>query len=169
MKRIFLIVVVLMFATAGFCEDEKAEQASAGKLLELLKMEETFEKNLEHAMEMSLILIEEQNLSGKKKREARSLIEASMQVTKKKFSWEKMKPFFIEIYTDMLTLEEIDGMIKFCKSPIGEAYIKKQPKLAAAVLKKIQKLTEKHMPEIQKEAAASIKATKEAELFEEEQ
>lgn len=50
-----------------------------------------------------------------------------MAVMRKEFSWQKLKPMYIQIYRETFEQEEIDGMLTFYASPAGQAVINKMP------------------------------------------
>ena len=45
-------------------------------------------------------------------------------------SWDKLKPAMIEAYRNTYSEEELDGLLAFFKSPVGQAYIAKSPQIA---------------------------------------
>ncbi len=45
------------------------------------------------------------------------------------FGWEKMKPTYIDLYADAYTEEEIDGILAFYRSPVGQSMLAKTPEL----------------------------------------
>ena len=67
-----------------------------------------------------------------------------------RMSYEKFKPMFIQIYTEVFSEEEIDGIIGFYKSPAGKAMIEKSPLLMQRVMPMMQKVTADLQPDIQK-------------------
>jgi uncharacterized protein len=46
-------------------------------------------------------------------------------------NWDKLKPEIIAAYRDAYSEEELDGLLAFFKSPVGQAYIAKSPTVAA--------------------------------------
>lgn len=57
---------------------------------------------------------------------------------------------FIQLYLDVYTEEEIDGIVSFYKSPVGKAMIEKAPVLMQRMMPMMQKLMGDMQPEIQK-------------------
>ncbi len=45
-------------------------------------------------------------------------------------SWDKMKPAMVEAYRNVYSEEEIDGLLAFFKSPLGQTYLAKSPEIA---------------------------------------
>ena len=70
---------------------------------------------------------------------------------------------FAEIYSDVFTEDEIQGIIDFYKSPIGQKMLEKQPELTGATMQKMQVEMAKIMPAIQKAAMEAITEAQAAE------
>jgi hypothetical protein len=73
-------------------------------------------------------------------------------------SWDKMKPMYMQIYTESFTQEEVDGLIAFYESPAGRAFIAKMP----VVLNKSMALMQSRIDAMMRETQAGIKETLEA-------
>ena len=76
--------------------------------------------------------------------------------------WLKMKPQFVQIYRETFTQEELEGLLAFYRSPVGQATIEKMPQ----VMQKSMELSERQlsglMPKFlaaMKEAVAEAEAT----------
>ena len=162
MKKAIMIAVILLIAVGGFCEDENPVRDAAANLLNLMNMDKTFDKTMKQAMQMPLTMIEAQDLPAEEKDKALQSVKVSMKVIRKKFSWKNMKTMFADIYAEVLSLEELEGLIKFYESPVGQQYIKKQPELTSATMKKMQVLMQDLIPDIQKEVAKAVEEAKEA-------
>jgi hypothetical protein len=125
-------------------------RAAAEKLLDLFNMDETYDQAMKQAMNMAVSMIDSQDLPEAEKANARKAVEASMGVSMEKFSWKRMKGIFVDIYAGVLDLEELEGLIAFYESPIGQKFLKKQPQLSLATMEKMQLLMEEMMPDLQK-------------------
>ncbi len=76
-------------------------------------------------------------------------------------NWDSLKPMYMRIYHDSFTQSEIDGIIKFYKSPAGKALINKQPVVMQNVMSEMQALIkpmQQKMAQIQRDAIQQIKA-----------
>ena len=124
--------------------------AAAEKLLALFNMDQTYDQAMQQAMNMAVSMIDGQDLPEAEKVNARKAVEASMTVSMEKFSWKNMKGIFVEIYSEVLDLEELRGLIAFYESPIGQKFLKKQPQLSLATMEKMQLLMKEMMPALQK-------------------
>jgi hypothetical protein len=74
-------------------------------------------------------------------------------------SWKVLEPDFIKLYADTYSEEEIDGILAFYHSPVGQAMLAKTPELTeksieisrhrmAALEPKIQRLVDQFMSEV---------------------
>lgn len=163
MKKMVLLAVAMIVAVTGVADDTAATRAAAEKLLDLFNMDDTFEQTMQQATQMPLSMIDAQDLSESEKQEARAAVESSMKITMEKFSWDRMKTMFVDIYAEVLSMEELQGLIEFYESPIGQKFVKKQPELATATMQKMQTLMQEIMPEIQREVAKSLEASQSGE------
>ena len=62
----------------------------------------------------------------------------------------KLKPMFVQIYAELFTEEEINGIVSFYKSPAGKAMIEKMPQMMQRMMPMMQKLMGDLQPEIKK-------------------
>ncbi len=51
---------------------------------------------------------------------------------RQEFNWESYEAFYVAVYRQHFTQEEIDGMLQFYKSPLGQAVLGKMPALMQA-------------------------------------
>jgi uncharacterized protein len=63
--------------------------------------------------------------------------------------WEKLKNDYIDIYIDIFSEEELQGLINFYKSPIGMKLVEKQPELLKSIMLMSQKHSMQLMPKLQ--------------------
>jgi uncharacterized protein len=42
-------------------------------------------------------------------------------------TWEKLKPGYVQLYSETFDQEEIDGLVAFYRSPAGQAFVAKMP------------------------------------------
>jgi hypothetical protein len=81
-------------------------------------------------------------------------------------NWDQLLPMYLRTFRASFTQDEIDGVIKFYKSPAGRAYVKKMPLVMQNVMKEMPefiKPLQERMAAIQKEAIQELKDLKEKE------
>jgi hypothetical protein len=72
-----------------------------------------------------------------------------MDLMQKELSWEKLRPEFEKLYAETYSAEELDGLIKFYQSPIGQKFIQKQPEMQRKSMLMMQRLLMQIMPKVQ--------------------
>jgi hypothetical protein len=81
-------------------------------------------------------------------------------------NWDDMLPMYLRTFRAAFTQDEIDGVIKFYKSPAGKAYIKKMPVVMQNVMQEMPqfiKPVQEKMAAIQKESIQELKDLKDKE------
>ena len=80
---------------------------------------------------------------------------------KEEMTWEKMEPHMIGVYVEIFSEDEIDELIVFYKSPLGQKLIDRMPEIAEAsflVTQEMMKGFYPRMREIQAELRAELQA-----------
>ncbi|HZY62480.1 MAG TPA: DUF2059 domain-containing protein [Edaphobacter sp.] len=49
-------------------------------------------------------------------------------------NWEKMKPIMVRVYAETYTVDELDGILKFYRSPAGQSMVAKSPELMSKTM-----------------------------------
>jgi uncharacterized protein len=81
-------------------------------------------------------------------------------------NWDDLLPIYLRTYRAAFTQDEIDGVIKFYKSPAGRAYVKKLPVVMQNMMVEMQgfiKTVQDKMLAVQKESIQELKDLKEKE------
>jgi hypothetical protein len=162
MKIVLSILASALFlglATAQEPTPSPKTAALAEELLGLFQVDKAMDGAFQQIVKMEEQMPSSKNLTPEEKAKRSKALQASLEESKKAFSWETIKPTFIQIYSEVFTEEELQGMIDFFKSPIGQKWIAKQPQLQAATMQKMQGLMMELQPKIK---AAIEKSTKEA-------
>jgi hypothetical protein len=64
-------------------------------------------------------------------------------------SWKRFEPLSIKLYKETFTEEELQGMLKFYKTPAGQAVINKMPTLMQKTMMAVQGMTQDMEPRLQ--------------------
>jgi len=127
MNRALLLIAALLLAPAAHAADE----AKIAELLRITDMEKTYGGMMKQSegyfAQMQQQVSADPGLSPKQKEAAARALKAYLDKTQAEFSWEKMKPFLVSLYTEVFTDQEIDDMIAFYKTPTGQAVMAKTP------------------------------------------
>jgi hypothetical protein len=145
-------LIALLFTAPTFAQETTPEREAAERLVELFQLDKTFEATMEQVTQASLEMIDSMEGDEEAKAAAKAGMQESFGVVFEEFSWDRIKPLFTDIYAEVFTVEELEGLIEFYESPIGQKFIAKQPELAAASMRHMQGLMQDIMPKIQKKA-----------------
>lgn len=156
--KIALLVIALTLPMQIFAvtATQATAQAKAEKLIKILNISKSIDRSFEEVSKFSSQMIDAQDLSPEEKVTAKKLMESTMTATfaeMKKIDWNKI---FAEVYASVFTAEEIDGLIKFYQSPVGQKLLAKEPELTTATMKKMQVEMAKIMPKLQANMAKAI-------------
>ena len=150
MKKICTIIVIasfLIISTA--CAVDNSQRVLAEELLILMDVKKNTENTFENVKKMILSQVEKEQMSDlNAKKEAEAVVEEMMDMLFKELSWDKFKDYYIDIYAETFTEEELKGIIEFYKSPIGQKFIKKTPELMEKGMEIVQKQMNEIMPKI---------------------
>jgi len=161
--KVRVALVMMLVAGAMFAEPTSPEsRVAAAKLLDVLKIDENFDNSMQQAIQMQSGMLDQMGLSDEEKSLAQKSMSDSMKVVMDKFSWANMKNMFVEIYAEVFTAEELNGVVEFYESPAGQKFVDKQPQLTQVTMQKMQAIMMEMMPEIQKQTMVAVEEAKES-------
>jgi hypothetical protein len=139
----------------------------ATEMLETMQVGKMFENSFNSMKQMQTQMIKRMVKKAEDQDKAMKIQSEILDLMQKEFTWEKLKPDFVKLYAETFTTDELQGLIDFNKSPVGQKFIEKQPemqrksmmlaqKMVMGIMPKIQKLTK----DLQKEVAAAQKNKK---------
>ncbi|CAN5748957.1 hypothetical protein BH11PSE12_BH11PSE12_07740 [soil metagenome] len=157
-----LLSLVLPVASAATATAESVES-----LLEITKAKDLVDgtnANIESSMRQGMLAALADSKLSKLSEEQTKVIDllpkkllAAMQL---EFNWEVLKPDFIRLYAETLSQDEVDGMIQFYKTPLGQALIAKMPLIQKRCLAITQARLSNAITKIQAAVASAIAEVK---------
>jgi len=84
-------------------------------------------------------------------------------IMREELSWDKVKDQYVQTYREMFSQEEVNGLIAFYQTPVGQSLVSKRPELTKRTMTILQQRMAPVMQRIQKmseETAAELKKTK---------
>ncbi len=82
-------------------------------------------------------------------------------VMREEITWAKLEPMMVQIYRDNFEQAEVDGLIAFYQSPVGQAFVAKMPVVMQRSMEASQQQLQAFMPKLQ---AEMVEVMKEARL-----
>ena len=86
-----------------------------------------------------------------------------MSMLKEMLDWDKLEPMYVRVYQKSFTQGEVDGMVAFYKTPIGQALLTKMPAVMQNTLNEMQQMMQpmmQRMQRMQQDVVAEIQAQK---------
>jgi hypothetical protein len=147
--KLKLAVVALLLGTSVALAQDAGKTAKIEEMLRLTKTDEMMQQVMSQMKAMNLQQLQK-NLAPDEKAQAAEMQQKIFDLVNAKMSWEKFKPAIVQIYAEVYTDEELDGILAFYRSPAGHAMIEKMPQLMSRTMAVAQKLMGDIQPEIEK-------------------
>lgn len=160
MKVKVAIAVVLMAINVFSAGAENSKIEKAKELMKTMEITKNIDASFNQIVKFSEKMIDSQELSEEQATKAKEIAKKSMEITfsrMKKIDWVTI---FSEVYASVFTEEELQELIDFFYSPLGQKMLKKQPELMQATMKRMQVEMSKIMPEIQNDIKDAIEEVK---------
>jgi len=141
MKKIFAFVLFLfVFSTAGFAQNNEQYSAALKKMFEVSGSNETYKAAIKQML--SIYKSQSSNVNEEKW----NSLEAELMKT----SLTELVDLLVPVYQKYMTLSDINEMIKFYETPVGQKYAKSAPKITQESMQIGQQWGMKLGQEIQK-------------------
>ena len=164
MKTNILLIALLALAAPLLAQDQKPSPnaALAEELMGLFQIDKNMDAALQQVGKMQEQMAATKDMTPEVKAKQQQMRDAINKEIKSLISWEKVKPMFISIYAETFTAEELQGMIAFFKSPLGQKWIEKQPQLQMATMQRMQAVMMEAQPKMQEAIKRVMESQKEA-------
>ena len=152
MKKLFTLTFSLCLAFS-VSASEKASTASVEKLLELTETSTMMDATYDQITSMFEGMSKQMGISEKERPAFNGYMKKVSTLLKQEMGWDKLKEPMVEIYINRFTEEEIQGLIAFYQSDIGQTFVKKMPLVMQDSTAMSQQLLQDFMPKIKALAA----------------
>jgi hypothetical protein len=152
MKRyVAVLLMVLAVGCSGARADEASKRAKAEELFTLLHMEQTMGALTTNVMKQVQMMTQAMPGADQATPEQKKIVadfqQRVLDLVNKRLGWKALEPDFITLYASTYTEQELDGIIAFYKSPVGQKMLDKTPEL----MTKSTEMTQQKMREVQPE------------------
>jgi len=134
MRKIAVCVAAMGLSAAALAAPPK--EAAIDELIQVARLREqtetmmqSMEKDLATNMNGMMAGIAGREISPAKRQRLQGMQRQMMQILREEMAWEKIQPIYRQIYKESFTQEEIDGMLAFYRSPVGQAMLQKMPQV----------------------------------------
>jgi len=162
MRKAWMVtLLVFAIATSITFADEATHKEAALKLLEVTntqKMLDQYMTSFETMMEKQFDALE---LPSEGREAAKALQKEMMEWLSGFLAWEQMKDTYVDIYVEVFTEDELNELIEFYQSPLGQKLLKKMPELLQKTMQKTQAILQEKMPDFQRKLQKTLSELKE--------
>lgn len=165
MKKLLSLACLSLTAVASMAQTPTDE--SIRTLFSVMKVESvigTMQNALEPAMRQGMMQATEgREPTPVQKKVLERFPQKMGEFMRTELSWAKMEPIQIRIYRESFDQAEIDGMIEFYRSPIGQSFVSKMPVVTQKAMLEMQAYMQQIMPKMQavmQELTAEVRAAK---------
>jgi hypothetical protein len=150
MKKILLLLVLLAaVAPAPAFADQSSHRDAALRLLEVTETQKMLDQMMSAVDTMMLQQFDAMGLPPEGREAADAMRVEVMQWFSDFFVWEEMRDLFVDIYVEVFSKEEIDEMVSFYESPLGQKMLAKMPALMQKSMEKTQAMLQEKLPQLQ--------------------
>ena len=164
--KTYIIAFALSIFAFGAVLQAQETQPSQGavlaeELLTLLNVQKNLDATFSQISKMRDQSSSSTNATAEVKEMQQKMRETMDSEMKAMVNWDKIKPIFISIYSETFTPEELQGMIAFYKTPIGQKWLEKQPQVQMATMQKMQSIMAEAVPKMQEAMKRAMEPKKE--------
>jgi uncharacterized protein len=130
-KRISLVLFLITASSPLWAADPEPSDASIKELLNVMQLHKSLDsisaqldQIMQHAADQAA---QGEPLSATAKQSVERCRADLHVLIRDNLSWEKMEPDYIEIYKKTFTQKEVNAMIAFYKTPLGQSVVTKLP------------------------------------------
>jgi len=129
MRKLICLLVFFTSTSTAFAEPPTRE--SVATLLMETKIERTIDgmlSSMDRMMQQQIAQVSAaQSLTPEQQRAIASTQQKMSDLLHGELTWAKLEPIYIDVYQQVYTQEEVDGLIAFYRTPVGESYVGKMP------------------------------------------
>lgn len=108
-------------------DDAPATPSPAGDIVELIGSRQNVEQIKEQIIQSQLQALQNSGIEPADDEPTRAFVRQLDDFLSQHITWQELKPEYIELYNSTFTPEELEGMLNFYRSPLGQKILKEWP------------------------------------------
>ena len=172
MKRVLTTIVLLFSLTTMARADEASRRVKVAQLIEVMHLSAMTDQMMAlmkaQVSDMRKMFPSDETMTPEQEKLVQEFSEKSMDLAIKTMGWKALEPDIIDIYAKNFSDDEVDAMLKFYSSPVGQSVLSKMPQMTTAMMTVVQQkmvtlqpqvkaLTEEYKAKVAAAASASTK------------
>ena len=131
-------------------QEPTQKEALAAQLLDELHTQKIMDTAFDSMSKMQSQMMAGQKMTPEQQAKFAKTMQKSMDAAKQAMDWNTIKPIFVKIYADNFDAADLQGLIDFYKTPVGQKFIEKQPVIQAQTMQAMGALVPKIQAAIRK-------------------
>lgn len=163
MRVCLLAVLALLALQPAFAQTQPSEK-SVLQLLQVMHTRQVMENagaQMDETVHRSMKLATQSELNAEQEKIRAESQDKLMTIIKEELNWATIEPLLVQAYQSTFTQEEVNAMLSFYDSPVGQSVGAKLPTVNQQMAQLMQQRTQDMLPkimEVQKDMAARLKA-----------
>ena len=149
MKTIAVLTLALLATGFQATAQQPTKEAKVDQLLSSMNADATINQMFDQIKAMTASQIPP-GTTPEQIAKAQEIQTRIFDLVKSRLSWDKMRPEYVRLYSEVFSDDEISGMLAFYQSPAGRAMLQKMPALMKQIMEMVQSQMADLMPEIQR-------------------
>jgi len=149
---------IVLLLVSGLVHAAPPSQAQIDQLLEVTRARETIDNMLPQiqASQQQMIrqMLAGRDLSAEEQRTLDATVASSMNAMARLLSWEELQPLYRDLYAQTFDADEVQAMIDFYTSPVGQSMVQKMPQLMHNAMQAVQSRLMPFLQELQRNLEA---------------
>lgn len=134
MRRMLVAVAMVFLLAPGLrAQDDAAKRAKVEELFTVMRLDHMMDRLMGAVRQQTETMMRSmpgmEQMTPEQKRITDDFEKKIMDAAMESVGWKAMEPDMVNLYVSTYSTQEIDGLIAFYKSPVGQAYLDKTPEL----------------------------------------
>jgi len=148
MKKL-IVSLAFAFSISGSCHADSGVRDSIEKMFEVTDMQAMLDASYAQMDQIFSQMTKDKNITDEQKPIYEKHKKKFHAMLVKSMSWDKIKEPIIKAYSQVYTKAEVDELIVFYQSPLGQKMLKKMPELMQATMQVMQETSKSIIPKMQ--------------------
>ncbi len=158
MKKMIVFALVLLFSLPlSATADDASRRQLAEQFLNINKVKDQVDLMYGKIEGIIFSQLEAIDIPDEREKNLQAMQKIALDLLFEGLSWDKLKDEYIQLYADTFTEEELQGIIDFSKSPLGQKMAEKSPILMQRSMEIGRQHAQQVMPQVQKAIQDYIK------------
>ena len=151
MKKLFMMLMLLGMFFNGYAAAVKVSDNTVlvKELMKVTKVEAQMQRSMQMVKQMQKNMISKMTKNIADRDVAIKVQQKSFELVMTELSWEKLQGEFIKVYAEVFTKKELQAMVAFYRSELGQTIINKMPLLQQKLMPVMQQKIMKIIPKLQ--------------------